>query len=261
METWTITFSESVENHIGMEIIGNRSTEGFLNSELLISKEKCESTGYKTELINLYSFLPEELKGLVKEKEVYVLVVRNGIEMLLKKERRLEKFYKEVTDTKNIVDKKAFMRGKVKNKLVRYNLCYADISQQPDYENKKGTIIDFKDVKYLEKIRKNMPLFFGEKSKNMFAELNYYYDISKCGIGPHGDSERRKVIALRIGEPLKIHYHWYYKHSPVGEEIQIPLDGGDIYIMSDKAVGYDWKRSIIPTLRHSTGCKKYTVFK
>jgi hypothetical protein len=35
------------------------------------------------------------------------------------------------------------------------------------------------------------------------------------------------------------------------------LNHGDIYIMSDKAVGYDWKKRKIPTLRHAAGCKKF----
>lgn len=28
--------------------------------------------------------------------------------------------------------------------------------------------------------------------------------------------------------------------------------------MSEKAVGFDWKKSSIFTLRHATGCDKYT---
>jgi hypothetical protein len=35
------------------------------------------------------------------------------------------------------------------------------------------------------------------------------------------------------------------------------LNDGDMYIMSDKAVGNDWKRSAIPTLRHCAGAKEY----
>lgn len=33
-----------------------------------------------------------------------------------------------------------------------------------------------------------------------------------------------------------------------------------MYVMSEKAVGTDWKMSKIPTLRHATGCKKFTEF-
>jgi len=38
----------------------------------------------------------------------------------------------------------------------------------------------------------------------------------------------------------------------------IELRGGDIYIMSEKAVGTDWKKKNVPTLRHSAGSPKYT---
>lgn len=31
-------------------------------------------------------------------------------------------------------------------------------------------------------------------------EGNYYYDINKTGIGFHGDSERKKVIAISLSD-------------------------------------------------------------
>ena len=34
-----------------------------------------------------------------------------------------------------------------------------------------------------------------------------------------------------------------------------------LYIMSDKAVGYDWKSRNILTLRHAAGCAKFTNYK
>lgn len=35
--------------------------------------------------------------------------------------------------------------------------------------------------------------------------------------------------------------------------MEISLQPGDVYIMSEKAVGFDWKRSAVPTLRHAAG--------
>jgi len=34
------------------------------------------------------------------------------------------------------------------------------------------------------------------------------------------------------------------------------LDDGDVYFMSEKAVGYDWKHSSIYSLRHAAGNEK-----
>ena len=64
---------------------------------------------------------------------------------------------------------------------------------EPDYEHGKGRIIAYDDVPILKNVYDNFPTFFGRKGTNLKGEGNYYYDIRKCGIGFHGDTERRKV--------------------------------------------------------------------
>jgi hypothetical protein len=100
---------------------------------------------------------------------------------------------------------------------------------------------------------------FGPKANNLKGEGNYYYDVKTCGIGFHGDTERRKVIAVRLGATISMHYQWFYKGLPTGDRMIFPVDGGDIYVMSEKAVGTDWKKKNIYTLRHATGCSKFTT--
>ena len=39
------------------------------------------------------------------------------------------------------------------------------------------------------------------------------------------------------------------------------LNHGDFYVMSEKTVGFDWKRKSILTLRHAAGAKKYLTIK
>jgi hypothetical protein len=56
-----------------------------------------------------------------------------------------------------------------------------------------------------------------------------------------------------------MHWQWFYQGKPIGDRIQIPLEAGDMYVMSEKAVGTDWKKKTIPTLRHATGCDKFTT--
>ena len=48
-------------------------------------------------------------------------------------------------------------------------------------------------------------------------------------------------------------WHWFFKNKAVGNIIGVKLNDGDVYIMSEKAVGTDWKKSSIYTLRHSAG--------
>jgi hypothetical protein len=55
-----------------------------------------------------------------------------------------------------------------------------------------------------------------------------------------------------------IHYQWFKGGKPIGERGIINLFNGDLYVMSEKAVGTDWKKKKIATLRHATGSNKFT---
>jgi alkylated DNA repair dioxygenase AlkB len=155
-------------------------------------------------------------------------------------------------------DTKAPMRGRVVNKRARFNLCFADHAQEPDYENYKGRIIPWEEAVLLGTLRNEIQTALMLNPNSLVAEGNLYYDPSKCGIGFHGDAERRLVVGVRIGEPMKLCYEWYHRFERIGERFEIELDGGDLYVMGDKAVGHDWKKSSILTLRHAAGCAKYT---
>jgi alkylated DNA repair dioxygenase AlkB len=243
-QTFTLTFSESVENHTGMQIIGNKASKGF--SEDLVRQL---AKDYHGELIQLNSesLRPDQPEG--RRPDACICIFRNGLKELFdiepneafKEQEKLEK------------DKKAFMYGRVVNKLARHNLCFADFNQDPEYEHGKGTIVDFARVPVLQHIRDNL-LHFGSEFEDLYAEGNYYYDIKKTYIGWHGDTERSKVIGVRLGADFPLHFRWYRKGKAEGDIKSIILNSGDIYIMSQKATGNDWKRRTVEwTLRHSAG--------
>ena len=75
------------------------------------------------------------------------------------------------------------------------------------------------------------------------------------------EMRRRKVVAARMGSSMPLHFQWYQRSEPVGERITIDLHDGDMYVMSEKSVGFDWMQKKKPTLRHATGCDKFTVYK
>ena len=246
----TITFGERVENHAGNQMIGKLSSCGLDLKDIDNAKIIFENNGFKTELVDLV--VSGEVEGSLPTAEpATVLIIRQGYKAFLGSEALLEDINKEVLDYE--WDKKCWMRGRVVNKKARHNLCYADEGQDPDYEEKKGRIIPFSDVPHLNKIREELPNFIGHKVDKLFAEGNYYYDMKNTYIGFHGDSERKIVVALRLGTvSMPFHYQWFQKSKPIGKRIIIDLNPGDVYIMSEKAVGTDWKRKIIPTLRHAT---------
>ena len=126
------------------------------------------------------------------------------------------------------------------NKHARYNLCFAEEGQEAKFESGLGTVIAYKDVPLLGKIRDTLPDFIGEKAVGLACEGNYYYDSSKCGIGFHGDGERKRVVGLRLGASIPLHYQWFERSLPIGQRFIVDLNHGDLYIMSEKAVGFDW---------------------
>ena len=145
------------------------------------------------------------------------------------------------------------MYGRVVNKKARHNLCFADFSQTADFENKKGTVYDFKDLPLTSKVRNQIGTMIPTNAtlQNLYCEGNYYYDVKNTYISAHGDVERRNVIAVRLGADFNIYFRWYNKGEAVGKQYTYTLSHGDMYFMSDKAVGYDWRSSSKYTLRHA----------
>ena len=228
--TFTVTFCEVAENHAGMQKIG----------------ELTES-GYSLEQIKNFAkaFQDPQIHDLsIEGYEACILVAKGGLNNLcdssdfFEEQKALEK------------DTKAKMRGKVVNKHARQNLCFANYSQVADFQEGKGTIVDFKDVPVLSSVRDQLLRITGDSV--LVAEGNYYIG-PKTGIGFHGDGERRRVIGVRVGEPMLLRYVWFQRGIPICEPIDIMLEHGDIYFMSEKAVGNDWKSKKIPTLRHAAG--------
>lgn len=161
-------------------------------------------------------------------------------------------------------DKKYYCnrRKKVLNKHARSNIMILDgVEQEPDYENAKGRIVKTDSLKILPQVKTQLAKMIGSKAEKLICEGNRYEDNTKNGIGFQGDSERRKVIALRLGAPMEIHWQWFHQSKPLGDRMKFTVNGGDLYIMSEKAVGNDWKLRSIPTLRHAAGAVKYLTIK
>lgn len=248
----TITFGERVENHARMQMIGDIAKSGFSINELKNAKKMFESKGANCELISLNTLLNTTIKG----DPAAILIIRNGVSIL-----GLDASKMMNENLKYQWDKHALMRGKVVNKHARWNVCIADYSQEPLYEDGKGRVINFTDVPITNKIRELLPKYLGDKAESLNAEGNYYYDKTKCYIGYHGDSERMKVVAVRLGSSFPLSYQWFQHFEPISDSYEIILNHGDIYVMSEKAVGTDWKKSSIATLRHSAGSKECTQYK
>lgn len=258
----TLTFGDVAENHVGMQKHGEKASSG-LSVETL--ERACGIFRERHPGIVCETFDLVALSGILHEHSLEpasIIVVRGGVNALLATVGgNANSLLSEQTPLET--DKKAFMRGQVKNKLARHNLCFSDVGILPKYESGQGRVIAYSEVPQLDQIRRLLPDYFGRQAEKLQVEGNYYYDTSKCGIGFHGDSERRIVVAVRLGASIPLHYQWFYHSSPIGARIVIhpPLRHGDIYAMSDAAVGWRWRRSSIPTLRHAAGSPKFLEIK
>ncbi len=241
--TFTLTFCETAENHKGMQMIGELAPRGLSLSELETAQAYFKSRGVASELVHLNA-LTEKARDA---DPAYVLFVPGGVRTMVDP----DELYAEQAALKK--DAHAFMYGRVVNKKARHNLCFADFSQAPDYADKKGTVVNFEDVPLTQTVRRELARILPDNPhyQNLLCEGNYYYDPSTTFIGFHGDVERRLVTALRLGADFNIHYQWYDHSEPVGPLFTRMLHHGDIYFMSEKAVGFDWRHSSKMTLRHA----------
>ena len=257
----TLTFSSSVENHHGMVIHGEKS-EGYTIMDLKNTEKKIKELYPRAEvkIYDLRTVLPEEQKN--NAEPAAILIFKEGVNYLLSSMKKNSiDLFNEHRDLKKDEKYKDKRRNKVLNKKARHNLCFADESQKADFEKGLGTIVPFSILPITRKLREALPKIIGEKAKNKKAEGNYYYNLNETGIGFHGDSERADVIGIRFGEDdesgFPLHYQWYYQGEPIGDRYKFDLKNGDLYIMSEKAVGQDWKKRKILTLRHAAGADKY----
>jgi hypothetical protein len=155
-----ITAGEQSENHVGMEINGEGlSASGFTIQELNNFKQILLEKGIESE----YHRLDETLEDSNGVEPAALLIIRDGISKLIEEsatnmlEEQLSfEWDKKFWDTR---------RKKVFNKIARYNVCYGEVEQEPDYENKKGTIKAYDSVPILNKWRNSLGIIFGKKQQ------------------------------------------------------------------------------------------------
>lgn len=128
-EVYTITYGDQAENHVGMRKIGELSENGFDLTDLKKAQNKFNKIA-KTELINLTTIFKDSLKNkdagkYSKIDSAYLLIIRNGVDGILKSiDKSHNDLYKEHQNIE--YDNKAFMYGRVVNKIARHNVCFDD---------------------------------------------------------------------------------------------------------------------------------------
>ena len=256
--TYSLTVGNGGENHTGMQFIGSmrKKGEGWNLERLLYAKGILEDVfNLEVELYNLNDLLEgvEIEEGKEPEPAHFMLVktfLHPDVHQKILLELETYKWDNKYWDTR---------RQKVLNKRARENVCYGPEAQEPDYENKKGTIVSYEKSPLVHRLKQTVEILM--QDENLIVEGNKYMDVTKNGIGPHGDTERVVVACFRIGEAMPMKFGWFHKSVVVGKTLTVNVPGGALYFMSEKATGNDWKRRNKYTLRHAAGCEKYLKMK
>jgi len=290
-ERFSLTCAPGGENNRGMEIIGRMPIkgEGFTATDIeglgpyFNTRALCQDNKLYVEVLNLNSLSQDlKLNTLPKEDQARVLLLRDWASIWCGGVAWSKTVYRELASRRwdaEYLDPNKYryefvdgietkVRGKRMNKRARTNLCFvAGREQEPAVYEGKGSIYDLKKLEALnrgiEKLKSQIAeglIEIGSKTKVEInvVEGNRYYNLKKTGIGFHGDTERVVVICISIGcNNYPMRWQWFKDGMPVGEPIDVILNCGDVYIMSEKAVGADWKKSSLYTLRHSAGAEKY----
>ena len=97
---------------------------------------------------------------------------------------------------------------------------------------------------YLNGMLSQSPPFQPNQYPPLNAEGNHYYGPSS-NINYHGDGERKVIICLCLGRTTELVYQCRFPEENAAlqqrEAGRIQAHHGDIYFMSEKAGGYDWK--------------------
>jgi len=235
-----------------MQIIGTLAKSGVSVDRLRELEENLTESGVSCELHDLSQVLEGHCEESVVP-EAAVLVIHDGVNKMLGDDEGEADMLAELQSMPK--DRQTFAYGRVVNKHARHNNTMADFSQDPDIANRKGTVVDFKNYPTTCTMRDGLTTLV-QAPTPLVGELNHYFDADKCGIGFHGDAERKIVVGVRLGngaDGLPLKYRWFQHSRPVGPEFRIELNAGDVYIMSEKAVGSDFKKRSILALRHAAG--------
>jgi len=257
--TWSLTVGNGGENHTGMEFLGNlrKKGQGWDVDRLLYAKDILESIFDKN--VELFNLNEECLQGVnipkgSKPKDAYLMVVRNflseNVHKNMIKELGSYEWDRKYWDTR---------RQKVLNKLARANVCYGKEGRAANYAEGKGTIIGFDQSPLVGNLLKVVEILM--QDNGLIVEGNQYDNVSKNGIGPHGDTERVCVSCLRVGESMPMKFGMFWNCKLRGKPFETVINGGDLDFMSEEAVGAEWKSRSKWIWRHCAGAPKYLKMK
>jgi predicted NAD-dependent protein-ADP-ribosyltransferase YbiA (DUF1768 family) len=243
--------------NLGATLTFKGTSKGFTIQELENMKNKIKDifADANVDIFDLREVLPEAQPGEAQPGEAQpgeahpasILIFKNGVNLIL---NAFGKNYIDLFNEHNVLKKD---KKSKKKRDLNAKLCFADIGQTLE-QGGGCTTVPFSSLPLTSHIRELLPKIIGEKATT--AEGNYY-DINQVGRGFQGEND---AIGMRFGDDdsgFPLYFQWFLKNEPVGDKYKFDLKNGDLYIMSEKSMGNDWKNKNVLTLRRAMGADKY----
>ena len=188
-----------------------------------------------------------------------LLVIKNGVE-----DADAAKLYQEQDQLR--YDGKFFDKGRLKVKRAHKTMFFSTEGRKASDDYKQPTLTAFSEVPRLNQIRSFLPTLLGPRTADLEVDGSKYHTSfqekgddgkpmkKKSNIGWHGDDHRKLVVGVCLGASATLSFIWRLPGNSkncTGTLVTIPLNHGDIYVMSEKATGCDWKSTSRLRLLHS----------
>ena len=270
---FAITFGEVSILHVGgVELGAGRRETGFSVAHLREVCDQVRAMGFQAELVDVSAPLERHGAAVRAENEAATLVIRNGAALFEEaaagassssSSSAADALYAEQRDRVRY-DRKYYdaKQKKTKNKRARFNVVFGEEAAQANDDFTQYTVAAFSSLPRLAAFREAMPRWLGPGAARLNAEGNHYYE-DKSGIGFHGDAERKVVVCLSLGKTSVLRYQWRLPGSSehLHDPVDISVGHGDVYVMSEKATGWDWRLRSKIRVVHAAGAKSYTEAK
>ena len=205
--------------------------------------------------------------------EAGVLIIRNGVTVLSSKKKPSAQLYEEQMSQVRNYDGIYFDKGKTLVKRAFKTMQFGSEARtaSPDYS--QATVTAFDAVPVLQKMGNLLQRLLGFDASSFSARSNRYHTDRlepaddggkmKCvsGMGWHGDERTdlpSQSACLCLGEPGILSFVWRFpghtKNCPTSI-VSFDVNDGDIYILSDKATGFDWRSRSLLRVVHSLQLK------
>lgn len=257
--TATITLSENIMHFSSMQNFGQKAENGFSNDDLIKVYNLFPSG--TCEIINLKDILP---KTLYEIPDAYILIIREQFKIYAD-EILNTMISQEGSNSEGIItgvswDDYRIHNSKLVESKLHKKLVFLDIQELyklpfSTIEN-RGTIYNIRRIPHLFKLNEVFNSLFNER---LYAEGTYYYNTNECYTPMHQKKERKKVINLHLGSSFPLHFCWYHQSQKVSDMKTIQINHGDLYIMSEIAIGNIKESKTKLYLKHSMG-KNYKAY-